>query len=62
MKQGVFNTSLPPKVFAKSVTGMLNWTSRWFVPGGAMEAEDVAEGMADIILQGVMKPTARTRR
>jgi len=58
MKQGVFTTSLPPKVFAKSVTGMLNWTSRWFVPGGAMEAEDVADGMADIILQGVMRPAA----
>jgi len=58
MKQGVFTTSLPPKVFAKSVTGMLNWTSRWFVPGGALEAEDVADGMADIILQGVMKSAA----
>ena len=54
MKNGVFTTSLPPKVFAKSVTGMLNWTSRWFVPGGALDAEDVADGMADTILTGVM--------
>lgn len=63
MKQGAFQTSLPPKVFAKSVTGMLNWTSRWFVPGGALDAEDVADGMADIILQGVMQPPSpRSRR
>jgi TetR/AcrR family transcriptional regulator, cholesterol catabolism regulator len=54
MKQGVFATSLPPKVFAKSVTGMLNWTSRWFVPGGALGAVDIADGMADTILTGVM--------
>jgi AcrR family transcriptional regulator len=53
IKQGVFKTSLPPKVFAKSVTGMLNWTSRWFVPGGVLDADDVADGMADTILNGV---------
>jgi hypothetical protein len=54
IKQGVFKTSLPPKVFAKTVTGMLNWTSRWFVPGGPLDAEDVADGMADIILNGIL--------
>jgi TetR/AcrR family transcriptional regulator, cholesterol catabolism regulator len=62
MRQGVFATSLPPKVFAKSVTGMLNWTSRWFVPGGALDAEDISDGMADMILSGVMvtkRPAAR---
>jgi TetR/AcrR family transcriptional regulator, cholesterol catabolism regulator len=54
IKQGVFKTSLPPKVFAKTVTGMLNWTSRWFVPGGPLDAEDVADGMADTILNGIL--------
>jgi AcrR family transcriptional regulator len=53
IKEGVFKTSLPPKVFAKSVTGMLNWTSRWFVPGGVLDADDVADGLADTILSGV---------
>jgi hypothetical protein len=51
---GVFQTSLPPKVFAKAVGGMLNWTSHWFVPGGTMTADDVADGMADTILGGVL--------
>jgi TetR/AcrR family transcriptional regulator, cholesterol catabolism regulator len=54
IKQGVFRTSLPPKVFAKAITGMLNWTSRWWVPGGVLDADDVADGMADTILNGVM--------
>ncbi|MGW6144846.1 TetR/AcrR family transcriptional regulator [Streptomyces sp. NPDC055140] len=53
IKQGVFRTALPPKVFAKSVTGMLNWTSRWFIPGGMLDADDVADGMADMVLSGV---------
>jgi AcrR family transcriptional regulator len=53
IKQGVFKTTLPPKVFAKAITGMLNWTSRWWVPGGVLDADDVADGMADTILNGV---------
>jgi AcrR family transcriptional regulator len=53
IKEGVFKTSLPPKVLAKSVTGMLNWTSRWFVPGGVLDADDVADGLANTILSGV---------
>jgi AcrR family transcriptional regulator len=58
IKQGVFRTSLPPKVFAKTVTGMLNWTSRWFVPDGILGADEVADGMADAILNGVFVPGA----
>jgi AcrR family transcriptional regulator len=54
IKQGMFQTSLPPKVFAKAVTGMLNWTSRWFVPNGMLGADDIADGMADTILNGVL--------
>jgi AcrR family transcriptional regulator len=54
MRQGIFQTSLPPKAFTKTVAGMLNWTSRWFVPGGILDADDVANGMADTILAGVL--------
>jgi TetR/AcrR family transcriptional regulator, cholesterol catabolism regulator len=51
---GVFVTPLPPKMFAKLVVGMLNWTSRWFVPGGVMGADDIADGMADTVLKGIL--------
>jgi len=54
IRQGIFRTSLPPKVFAKTVAGMLNWTSRWFVPGGILDADEVADDMADTILDGVL--------
>jgi TetR/AcrR family transcriptional regulator, cholesterol catabolism regulator len=33
---------------------MLNWTSRWFVPNGMLGADDIADGMADTILNGVL--------
>ena len=54
IKQGIFQTSLPPKAFTKTVAGMLNWTSRWFAPGGILDADDVAYGMVDTILAGVL--------
>jgi AcrR family transcriptional regulator len=54
VESGVFVTPLPPKMFAKLVVGMLNWTSRWFVPGGAMGADDIADGMADTVLKGIL--------
>jgi AcrR family transcriptional regulator len=54
IRQGIFRTSLPPKVFVKTVAGMLNWTSRWFVPGGILDADEVADDMADTILDGVL--------
>jgi TetR/AcrR family transcriptional regulator, cholesterol catabolism regulator len=54
IRQGIFQTSLPPKAFTKTVAGMLNWTSRWFAPGGILDADDVAYGMADTILAGVL--------
>ena len=54
IRQGIFRTSLPPKVFVKTVAGMLNWTSRWFVPGGILDADEVADDMADAILDGVL--------
>jgi TetR/AcrR family transcriptional regulator, cholesterol catabolism regulator len=61
VESGVFVTPLPPKMFAKIVVGMLNWTSRWFVPGGAMGADDIADGMAETVLRGIMIKPARKR-
>ena len=51
---GVIQVSLPPKVFAKLLVGMLNWTSWWFVPGGPLTADDIAEGMAEVVLNGAL--------
>jgi AcrR family transcriptional regulator len=61
---GIIAVALPPKVFAKLVVGMLNWTAWWFVPGHAMTAYDIAEGMADVVLNGalVQEPPLRPAR
>lgn len=57
IESGEFHLALPPKVFAKLVVGMLNWTSRWFVPDGALSAEDIADGMTETVLSGIVQRT-----
>ena len=54
IRQGIFQVPLPPKVFAKTVTGMLNWTSRWFVPDGVLGAEDVPTAWRTRSCRGVL--------
>ena len=57
--EGIFQTPLPPRVFAKAIAGMLNGTARWFAPGGTLSAEQVADGMSRMILNGVLIPGGR---
>jgi len=59
---GVIQVSLPPKVFAKLLVGMLNWTSWWFVPGGPLTGDDVAAGMADVVLNGTLVTQPKVRK
>jgi AcrR family transcriptional regulator len=40
------------KISTLASMGALNWTIRWFSPKGELSAEEIAEAMADFILQG----------
>ena len=44
--------------------GMLNWTHRWFVPGGAMSGQQIAESFWSIFIGGARagSETANIRR
>lgn len=55
---GEFSTSLPVGVVAQSVIGLIAWTYRWYEPGHALSAEKLAEGLADIALQGLRGATS----
>jgi AcrR family transcriptional regulator len=59
---GVIQVALPAKVFAKLLVGMLNWTSWWFVPGGPLTGDDIAAGMADVVLKGALVKQPPLRR
>ena len=42
---------------AFSLLGMINWLSRWFQQGGALNEEQAAEQIVRIALHGLMRPT-----
>lgn len=42
----------------RAVLSMLNWMARWYKPGGAQRAEEIAEGYAELLLMGLDARTA----
>ena len=52
-----------PALAARAVLGALNWSVRWFNPGGALTATEIAEGFADYLIRGLLvKPQALLSR
>ena len=54
---GELRNDIAPRVVENALFGMLNWTHRWFVPGGGLTGEQLAEDFWSIFIGG-MKPTA----
>jgi AcrR family transcriptional regulator len=46
---------------ARAVLGALNWTVRWFHPGGAMTASEIADGFAEYLIRGLLAKPERIR-
>jgi AcrR family transcriptional regulator len=60
VKSGDFNSSLPPRITVRMIQGLLNWTHAWFTPGGKLNADAVADGMADTLLAGLRRGPERS--
>jgi AcrR family transcriptional regulator len=56
--EGVFRPTLDTAMAIFAVSGVLNWTHRWFAPGGRLSGREVGLAMADILLGGMQVPTA----
>jgi AcrR family transcriptional regulator len=50
---GELRSDLPPRLVENALFGMLNWTHRWFTPGGSMTGEAVAEAFWSIFIGGM---------
>jgi TetR/AcrR family transcriptional regulator, cholesterol catabolism regulator len=55
INDGSLATSLPAGVVANCVIGMINSSSRWYKPHGLMDASEIGEGMADMLLAGLAR-------
>lgn len=53
MRSGEFRSDVPANVAAFSVIGMVNWTHRWFRPGGGLTADDLSRAFAGIACDGL---------
>jgi TetR/AcrR family transcriptional regulator, cholesterol catabolism regulator len=52
---GVFRVA-DAAVAARAILGAVNWTVKWFRPGGPKSAREIGREIADILVRGVMAP------
>jgi AcrR family transcriptional regulator len=50
---GEFRDDIDPQMLKFAVLGALNWSHRWFVPGGRLNGTQVGRAFSDIFLRGV---------
>ena len=53
MREGKMRRDVDARVAVKGLFGMLNWTSRWYAPGGALSPDKVADTFCTIFFEGV---------
>jgi AcrR family transcriptional regulator len=53
--EGIFDDQVPVLLAANSLFGILNWTHRWFKPGGRWKTEELADSFARIFFNGIEK-------
>ena len=49
-------------VAAFGILGTINWLSRWYQPGGALDEKEIAQQIVGIALHGLTKPARRGLR
>jgi len=52
---GVFRTDVPVDLVAKTIFGALNWTHRWYKPGGKYSPRAIADVFSKMMLLGLVK-------
>lgn len=52
--EGIF-VPYDPKMVTFAILGAINWTVKWFSPGGPMTAEEIGERFADYLIRGLKK-------
>jgi hypothetical protein len=57
MHSGEMRSDVPVRIAANAIFGMLNWTHRWYQPGGPQTAEQVSNGFVNIFFEGMRTKT-----
>jgi AcrR family transcriptional regulator len=54
LRSGELTSPLPPGIIANTLIGMVDSTQMWFQPNGVMDAGEIAAGMAQMVLGGLV--------
>jgi AcrR family transcriptional regulator len=54
IEEGDLRADLLPRLVENALFGMLNWTHRWFVPGGGLSGKEVGEALWSIFTNGML--------
>jgi len=55
VKGGAFRADVPVDLIANTVFGVVNWTHRWYKPGGKHTPQAVADAFCKLVLDGLVK-------
>jgi AcrR family transcriptional regulator len=55
-REGSIRSDVDPKVAALAAIGAMNWMYTWYRPGGRKSIRQIAEGFADMFVQGLAAP------
>ena len=55
ISKGEMRSDIAVSVAANAVFGMLNWTHRWYQPGGAHSAKEISDSFCEIFFNGMKK-------
>lgn len=61
IEDGDLRSDIPPRLHENALFGMLNWTHRWFVPGGSLTGRQVAESFWSIYTGGALTDAGRAK-
>jgi AcrR family transcriptional regulator len=59
---GSFRSDLPNHISAMALFGMINWTHRWYKPGSAQSAKEIADTICALFLDGYRNPPPPKKR
>jgi TetR/AcrR family transcriptional regulator len=51
-----------PALMTRAILGALNWTVRWFNPAGELTVDEIAEGLADYLIRGLLLRSGALRQ
>lgn len=55
VERGKLRSDIDVRIATKGLFGMLNWMSRWYAPGDALSADEVAEAFCKMFFEGIQR-------